>query len=260
MPERISVVMPARNEIESFREGAFINRVFEHTQGTEATVVVAVNNSKPEFVDLMDEMGRNMPNLQVLQLGQLHPKTFAYAYLEGLNHAIQDGADKVIEMDATGAHDPKYIPAFVGSLNEHGAALSSRFSPGGGIDRYPLQRKAISYGGTLAANLYLGLGGHYPDLTSGYEAFRREVLGDIFCKVPINSWISVNRGPGHFYQVEMRAYTIWGGNDIGIIPMKWGTDRVKNPNLLPWQTVTKALMDLHLLKKRRDNVKDDGKK
>ncbi len=188
----------------------------------------------------------------MLQLGNINPKTFAYAYLEGLKHAVDGRSEKIIEMDANRSHQPKYIPDFIDTLDTTGAVFSSRFSEGGGTERYSIPRKVISKGGTLAANAILGLGSYVPDMTGGYEAFQREVLGDVFEKVPIEEWISVNRGPGHFYQTEMRTLVIWRGHNVGVVPIKWGSERSEDPKNLPLSTATAALRSLYLLRQKRD--------
>ena len=136
---------------------------------------------------------------------------------------------------------------------EHGdgAVLSSRFTKGGRVDKYPLQRQIISRSGTIAANLVLGLGQYVEDMTSGYEAFQDEVLGDLFSNYPIENWISVTKGPGHFYQTEMRTLVIWRGHNVGIVPIVWGSDRMEEPTTLPIKTVLKAFRSLAELRTKR---------
>lgn len=252
--EKVAVVIPARNESESFRDG-FLGQVFNHLPlDCEQKLMIAINNSEP---DLANELVGQDPRIVPLQLGSLTPRTFAYAYLSGLQLAVEEvGADYVVEMDATGAHDPKYLSDFISRLREGAdAALSSRFMSDGGVSRYPLQRKALSRFGTMVANLVLGLGaGYISDMTSGYEAFRREVLQDVFKKAPIDEWISVIGKPARFYQTEMRARVFWRGNEVEMVPIVWGTDRAKDPTTLPLRTALQAFGSLIPLRRER---KDD---
>ena len=247
MPKEISVVLPARNEVESFQKG-FIQSVLDVIPDEyDKYIVVAVNNSSREFENLADEIARNIPNVIILQLGNLAPYTFAYAYLKGLQHAVDDGWSKIVEMDASGAHDPVYIPDFISALEKSDIALSSRFSKGSAIDRYPLQRKLISKGGTYISNFLFALE-NIPDMTSGYQGFNNKALNNLFSLVSLERWISAVDGPGHFYQTEMRVRLLKMGNTFSIVPIKWGTDRAVNPKNLSWSTVIKALLAAYKLR------------
>lgn len=118
-------------------------------------------------------------------------------YLYGLRQALALGADYVIEMDAGLSHDPALIPVFLKGLQEgHDCVFGSRFMRGGGFDGLPWQRIVISWCGTVLANFFLGTG--LTDMTSGYEAFRRDVLQ----RLPLEDFLSVRTT--HFYQTEMR--------------------------------------------------------
>lgn len=247
----VFVVMPARNEEIGLPE--LINEIFSVLSDGrhEVHIVLAVNNSTLRFQEFCDTLSREKGNLHVLQLGDLGRKSFAYAYLSGMKFALDLGAEAVVEMDATGAHDPCYLPGFLETLKIQDAALSSRFTNGGSISQYPLQRFLVSWGGTLLANLLLGFSRWMPDATSGYEAFRAETLKAVFAKYPVEEWISVTRGPGHLYQTEMRAYLEWLGASIGYVGITWGAGRVKKPNTLGLGYLLKAWYGLRGLQKRR---------
>lgn len=254
---KVAVVMPARNEWSITKSGGLLEKVLQEIpENFEPTIYVCANNSETEFVDLLKDIGQQDARIKTVDLGSTSPLNWSYAYVYGLKRAVDDNANFVIEMDANGAHDPVYIPEFLKVLNKEdtGAALSSRFAKGGSIERYPLQRQLISRSGTIAANLFLGLGQWVDDMTSGYEAFRSEVLGDVFSTQPIEKWISVEKGPGHFYQTEMRAMIIWRNHRYDLIPIVWGADRNVNPDLLPLKTVLTAFKRLIELRARRKNL------
>ena len=118
-------------------------------------------------------------------------------YLEGYRRALADGAEYVIEMDGGGSHLPREIPQFIEKLDAgYDCVFGSRFIKGGVMKNDPLYRKALSYGGTLLSNLVLGT--KLKDMTSGFEAFRREVLEQF----DFSRFLST----GHMYQTEMRFY------------------------------------------------------
>ncbi len=118
-------------------------------------------------------------------------------YLEGFRQALTDGAERIIEMDGGGSHLPSEIPQFIDKLDEgYDCVWGSRFIEGGGISSQPLYRRILSGGGTWLANIVLGT--RLKDMTSGFEAFQREVLENM----NLDKFLSL----GHMYQTEMRFY------------------------------------------------------
>jgi glycosyltransferase involved in cell wall biosynthesis len=118
-------------------------------------------------------------------------------YMEGYRQALKDGAEQVIEMDGGGSHKPCEIPQFIEKLEEgYDCVWGSRFIKGGGLENDPLYRRILSGGGTFLSNLVLGT--KLKDMTSGFEAFKSEVLE----KFDFDKFLST----GHMYQTEMRFY------------------------------------------------------
>lgn len=249
MSEKVSVVMPAKNETTSFKNGLLDSVLSTIPSRFEPHLVVSIGgNSNLEFTDLVQEISGRNPNIHPLLLGN---PPLATAYLTGLQYAQKElGANYIVEMDASGAHHPKYIPDFIRSLAEEGfdAAFSSRFSKGSAIDRYPLQRRLVSRLGTVSANLTFGFWPHWPDLTSGFESFSNTTLQQILCHKPVGTWISETKGPGHFYQTEMRVRILKNNFQVQTIPIIWGTDRAQPPTKLPARTVLQALTSLLVFK------------
>lgn len=254
---KVAVVMPARNEWSITRSGGLLERVLQEVpKDYSPKIYVCANNSESDFIKELGDINLQDERIKMVDLGNPDPLNWSYAYLYGLKWAAEEGADFIIEMDANGAHDPSYIPEFLNVMDkkDSGAVFSSRFSKRGGISKYPLQRQIISRSGTIAANLVLGLGQWVDDMTSGYEAFRKDVLGDVLSTQPIKKWISVAKGPGHFYQTEMRATVLWRKHSVNMIPIVWGTERSGEPETLPLRTVLSAIRSLMELRARRKNL------
>jgi dolichol-phosphate mannosyltransferase len=122
-------------------------------------------------------------------------KNVVDAYFRGFREAYQAGHDPIIELDAGLSHDPRAIPAFLRALREgNECAFGSRYLNGGSMGDSPLKRRILSKGGTCLARLLLGARLH--DMTSGFEAFNREVMGRLLA-YPIKS-------RAHFIQTEIR--------------------------------------------------------
>jgi dolichol-phosphate mannosyltransferase len=79
----------------------------------------------------------------------------------------------VITMDADGQHPPEAIPAILEALKRHDVAIASRRVDGGGYEDFTWRRKLVS---NVANLLAWPLTPGVKDRTSGFVAFRREVL------------------------------------------------------------------------------------
>ncbi|MEE8409279.1 MAG: polyprenol monophosphomannose synthase [Myxococcota bacterium] len=99
------------------------------------------------------------------------------AYLDGFRRALDDGYERIIEMDADFSHPANRLPALLQLAEDYDLVLGSRWVEGGGIENWPWYRQLISRGGSLYARAWLGVG--IRDLTGGFKCFRREVLETI---------------------------------------------------------------------------------
>ncbi len=99
------------------------------------------------------------------------------AGIVGFQHALQKGADYIIEMDSDYSHHPKYIPALLNEINNCDVVIGSRNIEGG----KEVGRTGFREFLTWFANLYIKiiLGINAKDCTSGYRCFRRQVLESI---------------------------------------------------------------------------------
>lgn len=164
-------------------------------------------------------------------------------YMEGYRQAIRDGAEFVIEMDGGGSHKPSEIPQFIQKLEEgYDCVWGSRFIKGGGLVNDPLYRRILSGGGTFLSNLVLNT--KLKDMTSGFEAFKAEVLD----KFDFDKFLS----KGHMYQTEMRFYCR-NYNTIEV-PIHYTAGK----SSLKFKSVTEALSILFKLKKNEKNVYKSG--
>lgn len=160
-------------------------------------------------------------------------------YFEGYRQALKDGAEFIIEMDGGGSHSPKEIPQFIERLEEgYECVWGSRFIPGGDISHQPFYRRVLSGGGTILANMILGT--KLKDMTSGFEAFQREVLE----KYDFDRFLST----GHMYQTEMRFYC--RGYRTVEVPIHY----IGGASSLKFKSVKEALVILFRLKKNEKNV------
>ncbi len=117
------------------------------------------------------------------------------AYLRGFREVVDLGYEIIIEMDGGLSHDPRALSAFLRALHEgNDCAFGSRYINGGSMVDSSLKRRFFSKGGSILARYVLNA--HFSDMTSGYQAFRRDVLVRLL-EVKLLS-------KAHFYQTEVR--------------------------------------------------------
>ena len=161
-------------------------------------------------------------------------------YLEGFKRALEDGAEQIIEMDGGGSHKPEEIPQFIEKLEEgYDCVWGSRFVAGGGIENLPLYRRFLSGGGTALSNFVLHT--KLKDMTSGFEAFKAEVLRNM----NLDAFLST----GHMYQTEMRFYC--RNLNTVEVPIHY----TGSTSSLKMKSVTEALRILFMLKDNEKRVK-----
>jgi dolichol-phosphate mannosyltransferase len=141
----------------------------------EADVLVVDDGSPDGTGEIADRLAAADPSVHVLHRTQ--KAGLGAAYIAGFRRALADGYDVVVEMDSDGSHAPEELPRLLTALREADLVIGSRWVPGGQIRNWPLYRQIISIGGSTYARVLL----RFPvrDSTSGYRAFRRQVLEEL---------------------------------------------------------------------------------
>ena len=132
------------------------------------------------------------------------------AYVVGFKKALENNADLIFGMDADLSHNPEYIPKFIEKINEgYDAVIGSRYVKGGGIVGWNFTRRFISWNGNLIGKYIAGI--NFPDLTSGYRVYTKEVLRSID--------LDDIKSSSYDFQLEMLAKAINKGFKVGTIPI-----------------------------------------
>jgi len=160
------------------------------------------------------------------------------AYLAGFRHALDNGADYVLEMDSDFSHDPADLPRLIEAIRD-GAdlALGSRYVPGGGVEDWGYLRRFVSQGGSTYARLVLSL--RVRDLTGGFKCFRREVLEAI-------RFDSV-RSRGYAFQVELTYRAVHAGFNVVEVPIVF-RDRLRGHSKMSMRIAAEAFWLVPLLR------------
>ena len=165
------VMIPTYNERENIRD--LISEILLLSK--DISVVVVDDNSPDGTSQLVESSFDKNPRVELIC--RKKDKGRGTAGIVGFQHALQKGADYIIEMDSDYSHHPKYIPALLNEINNCDVVIGSRNIEGG----KEVGRTGFREFLTWFANLYIKiiLGINAKDCTSGYRCFRRQVLESI---------------------------------------------------------------------------------
>lgn len=170
----VAVVAPTYNEADNLP--ALAERVF--ALGISDIRLIVVDDNSPDGTgDVARAISGRFGNR--LELIERESKSgLGTAYIDGFSHAIAQGADYVLQMDADLSHAPEYIPAFLDALQGADVVVGSRYTQGGAVDEgWHFKRHMLSSSANLCIRVVAGL--KVKDCTTGFKAFRAEALSAI---------------------------------------------------------------------------------
>lgn len=184
---RVAVVVPTYQEAENIEP--FLRATREVLP--DATIVVCDDNSPDGTGKVADDVAEELGNIEVLHRSA--KDGLGAAYRHGFQHALDGGAEIVIQMDVDFSHPHSMLPEMVEAI-EAGAdvVVGSRYVPGGGTPDWSLHRKLLSHWGNLYARALLRL--RMRDSTSGLRAYRAGALQRIR--------FQTTRANGYGFQIE----------------------------------------------------------
>ena len=173
IPSPILIVVPTYNEAENI--GSLIPAILESTKGFDVRVLVVDDDSTDGTARLVTEIAAAETRVKLLsRRGKLGLGT---AYVAGFRYAMENGFALVVSMDADFSHSPSHLPALIEASAGAGVVVGSRYIKGGGVSNWPVHRKILSRVANALAHALLRV--HARDCTSGYRAYRREILEQV---------------------------------------------------------------------------------
>jgi len=227
-----TVCLPTYNEREN------VERMVRTLVGLGVRVLVVDDNSPDGTGEIADRLEAELAEVSVLHRPEKHG--LGPAYLDGFRKALADGADLVLEMDCDFSHDPEDVRRLIATAEEADLVLGSRYVPGGRVGNWGPVRRFISRGGSLYAQLILGL--PIRDLTGGFKCYRRAVLEAL----PLDEIES----KGYAFQIETTYRTLRKGFRVREIPITF-VDRVEGGSKMSKSIVVEAVWKVPALRFRR---------
>jgi dolichol-phosphate mannosyltransferase len=205
----VCVCLPTYNERENLEP--MVERLGE-ILGSDGIVLVIDDNSPDGTGELADRLSAERTWVHVLH--RPRKEGLGPAYLDGFRRALELGADLIFELDCDFSHDPSDVPRLAAAVAEADLVIGSRYVPGGGTKNWGLVRRLISRGGSLYAQILLGV--PIRDLTGGFKCYRREVLEAID--------LDAIRSKGYAFQIETTYRALRAGFQVVEVPIVF-TDR-----------------------------------
>jgi len=231
MDVKAVVCLPTYNEREN------LEQMLRALADKGVSVLVVDDNSPDGTGELADRLAEELDHVEVLHRDR--KEGLGPAYLAGFKHALADGADLVLEMDADFSHDPDDIPRLIHRAGEADVVLGSRYVNGGSISNWGPLRRFVSAGGSLYARRLLGVGVH--DLTGGFKCFRREVLETLD--------LDAIGSRGYAFQIETTYRALRAGFRVLEIPISFA-DRERGGSKMSRGIVLEAMWKVPALRLR----------
>jgi dolichol-phosphate mannosyltransferase len=210
MDGSVWVILPTYDEAENLE--AVVGGIRAATPDVD--VLVVDDNSRDGTGELADRLADADPLLHVLH--RPGKDGLGRAYTAGFAHALDAGAEFVIEMDADLSHDPADLPRLLEAAEHADLVLGSRYVAGGGVENWDLQRRVLSRWGCSYARRVLGVDVH--DLTGGFKCFRASALRAIDA--------ATAGAQGYAFQVELTYRALQLGLSVVEVPIRFRERRL----------------------------------
>jgi dolichol-phosphate mannosyltransferase len=230
MPAAVWLILPTYDEAENIAAiVAAADAVLEQAAPGAHRILVVDDGSPDGTGDIADGLAAEHEAVEVLH--RTVREGLGPAYIAGFEHALEHGADFVMEMDADFSHDPADLARLLAAAGEADLVLGSRYVAGGGVTDWGRVRRIVSRGGSWYARAVLGL--DVRDLTGGFKCFRREVLEAID--------LPTVRSRGYAFQVELTHRAVQAGFVVVELPIVF-RDRELGRSKMSWRIAGEAAL------------------
>ena len=227
-------ISPTYNERRNISE--LISRVLSSYDGID--ILVVDDNSPDGTAHVVKEIIQKDKRVHILERsGKLGLGT---AYCVGFQWALENGYDRIIQIDADMSHNPDDIVHLLAESKNSDVVIGSRYINGVNVVNWPLRRLILSYAANLYAQIITGL--PIKDATGGFKCFRGRVLETID--------LSKITSEGYSFQIEMNFISWFKGFKIKEIPIIF-SDRTVGESKMSKGIIFEAIYMVPLLKLRK---------
>jgi dolichol-phosphate mannosyltransferase len=225
------IIIPTYNEKDSIIK--ILSGIL--AQKLNVDIVVVDDDSPDGTSDIVAHFIRNRSNIFLLT--KTKDKGFARAYITGFSFALERGYKKVIQMDADGSHQPKYLESLLDCSDSYSYVIGSRWTLGGEVENWPLKRKIISKAGNLYSRIMLN--SKVQDITGGFKV----IDADLLKQMNVHTITS----KGYSFQIELKYRALRKGFSGVEVPILF-EDRRVGESKMSTQIVLEALLKVWRIK------------
>jgi dolichol-phosphate mannosyltransferase len=233
MDGKILVVIPTFNERENIRE--IVENIF--IIHPDLNILVVDDASGDGTSDVADQLSIEYDKLSVMH--RLGRRGRGAAVKDGLDYAVNNFFDFVIELDADGSHNPSEISRFLSSIDGYDLVIGSRYVRGGKA----LYESKIRYWMSLVSNFFnkIIIGLPFKDVTCDFRCYRVDCLRNIN--------LDKIKSTGFVFGVEFLYLAVLNGLKVCEIPIEFH-ERVKGKSKTDWKVVLKYPLQVIRFKMR----------
>jgi dolichol-phosphate mannosyltransferase len=171
----ILVVIPVINEVRNLE--ILVPKILK--MSNEFKILIIDDDSNDGTADYVSQESSNSKNLFYMR--RKGRNGIGSAHVAGLRYAINNDYKYCITMDGDQTHDPLYLTKIKSGLENSKVdlVLTSRFLLDGGLEKWNLIRKILTYLGHLLTIIFLRTS---RDLTSGMRGYRVESIDERMLK------------------------------------------------------------------------------
>ncbi len=203
-------------------------------------ICIIDDNSPDGTGELARELAADNPRIDVLH--RARKEGLGRAYIAGFRFALERNFERIVQMDADFSHSPQDLPHLIHLTDRYDMAIGSRWIPGGGFERWPWVRQAISRLGSTYARMLLSMPIY--DVTSGFKCIRRSVLEAL----PLGSLQS----SGYVFQIEVTHRALLAGFSITETPIIFA-ERESGESKMSKRILVEAALRVPLLRLAETN-------
>jgi len=177
----------------TYNEAKNIESLVSQVLGQNPTfhLLVVDDNSPDGTADIVKELQKRYPTLHLEE--RPRKAGLGTAYLFGFKWALDNGYDRIVQMDADLSHDPNDVSRLVEALDENDLVIGSRYVNGISVVNWPISRLILSYGANMYSQFVTGM--PINDGTGGFKAWRADLLRKIN--------LDKVKSQGYSFQIEM---------------------------------------------------------
>lgn len=147
-----------------------IPEILKHLPTT--SVLVVDDNSPDGTSRAVRALGEHDARVEVIC--RTNERGYGSAMIAGMQHAIANGYEAILTLDADFSHDPADLPRLLHGLIDADVAIGSRYAGGVRVLNWEVRRLLLSLGANAYVRFLSGLA--CVDCTSGFRAYRANVL------------------------------------------------------------------------------------